>query len=189
MARVLAASRPLIALSMALALSLAVVAGLSTTPVSADDTQVFTPPFELGPQAGDMWNIIDANGDEGSITMLRVYPDPGRVASCPGKSGMATFRVETDALRAEEVTATFPDAVMDGYTFITLSVKDTAGEYLGAREIRGPLLEGGSLTVPLPEPPDDATERQVTIDVGMKVASACPNVDGGTVTFSQIEVS
>lgn len=177
---------PVPAIIACLALIAAVLAGV--TSAVADEAKTFTAPFDLGPRYGDMWNHVDVDPEAGSITILRVYPDPGRIASCPGKSGMAHFRVQADGLTASEVTATAPDVLMDGYTFLTLTVRDARGEYLGATELRGPLLEGVDLTVDLPPAPADATERALTIDFGMKVASACPNVDGGTVTFDSLVV-
>jgi hypothetical protein len=143
------------------------------------------PPFQPGPAGGDQFNYKSADGASGRVTLVRVYPQPGSF-NCSGEGGYATFIVQRDSTMApSSVDVSFTEAVLDGYTWITGLVRDpTTKTWYGGGKIRGPLTGDGTLHLGLTGA-GTATE----IVFGLEVASACPNIDGGTVRFTSVTVS
>jgi hypothetical protein len=174
---------------------------VSTSPVQAGGAggTTYKAPFTQGPSGPDpkvdQWNYLSADPATGTITVVRYNPTPGAF-NCAGNGGYDYLRVtHTVTDPVSTVTASYGQAALDGYTWVKANVSyvDSAGvtQWLGAAEQRGPLAADGSavpgtITVPLDFSPPAGTA--VTIDVGLQVASACPNVDGGTVQLQQVTV-
>lgn len=168
--------RKLMVGAAALGLALALPAGADTA---------YHPPFEAGPQGGDGNNQIMTDPSTGRVTIVRANVSPGAF-NCGGNGPFAFLRVSGTG-PVSHVKATFTQAVVDPYTWVEVLVKDAAGEFATPAAIeRGPLAGDGSLEFDLAEPIADGAA--FTIDVGLETASACPNVDGGTVMFTEVAV-
>lgn len=160
-----------------LLLALAAVALVAVVPGAHADEG-----FVAGPSGGDGQNTKIVDPPSGRVTVVRHNPVPGAF-NCGGSGGYAYLRAARQANGADEVVVRFTDAVVDSYTWITVQVLDGSGRWLGSGISRGPLASvDGTMTVPL----DEAVSGSVMVNVGLQVASACPNVDGGTVRFTSV---
>jgi hypothetical protein len=171
----------------------AIVALLALTllvPISGHAASTtYGPPWAMGPQGGDANNYFDRNQDTGQMTVLRVQAAGiSGGLGCGGSGGFSNFAVNHPAAGATAVTVAFSDAIVDPYTFIHLSVRD-GSSFLGSASVQGPIvhpvLGATSLTLTLPE----ASTGPIEIWFGIQVTSACPNVDGGTATFTSVAVT
>lgn len=149
----------------------------------------YTAPWTAAPGGGDQYNVVNTDATNGRISMARVYPVPA-VLSCGGASPYAGWRVKytRGTVPAGSVKAEWVDAATDGYTFLQVVVRDAQGLSRGAAEVRGPLTGTGSVTAAI----DDTKLKPgdvLTIDVHVKLSSACPDAGGGTVTVQKITVS
>jgi hypothetical protein len=175
-----------------------VAAGLLLNgPAKADTTYT---EFKQGPTAetstspgkDSFNNHVTTDPATGQVTVLRANPTPG-ATDCAGSGAFGYLRVDAVG-PADHVTVDYTNAVIDPYTWIEVLVRDasdpsnpTAAFLAPAAEKRGPVAElEGSINVPLSEPV--AAGAPFTVDVGLLTASACPNVDGGTITFGGVTV-
>lgn len=158
---------------------------LSPTLLDASAPGTYTAPFQSGPHGGDQYNIVNENPTTGRVTVLRASPFPGAF-NCAGQGGFADLRLTTAVpVSTSAVTVRYgAETVLDAYSWITLFVRDGAGNWLGGTQRRGPLAGAGALGTSLAAtlPPGSV----ITVLFGVQVASACPNVDGGTVGFSSV---
>ena len=146
----------------------------------------YTAPYKEGPTAGDQWAMSSATPDDGRILIGRAYPIFNPISCAPG-GAMAKLTIKHKVTgKLKSVTADFTEAAFDGYTFATVAVKDAKGKWLASDRVRGPLAGDGSVTAKL----FDTAKRGdvVTIHFGMEMASACPNLGGGTARFTQVTV-
>lgn len=174
--------------SALLALVLALTLVLPAAGVADEHGTTYSAPYELGPQGGDMWNYIDADEEEGRIFVGRAYPLYNPLSCAPG-GGYAKFEIvhELGDEPLTEVSATFSEAVVDSYAFVTLAVRTADGEWIASTRERGPLLLDGSLTAePFAQPHED--DDHVVVQFGIEIASACPHVNGGTALFDAVTV-
>lgn len=156
----------------------------TSSPATAATT--YAAPYESGPSGGDQYNHIEASPDDGTVTVLRANPTPGAI-SCGGSGGFAYLRV------AHPVTASVTSAVVaydaattSPFTWISVEARDSTG-YIGSGRIRGPMAaDAGRLVVTFDRAP--VVGDTLTVDFGLQVASACPNVDGGTVHFPEVSI-
>lgn len=147
----------------------------------------YTAPYEPGPQGGDQWNLVHVDEDEGRVLVGRAYPiyNPISCASGGGFVKLQVAHVVDGPLT--EVSATFADAAVDAYTFVTLAVRTADGDWIAGSKERGPLLLDGELTAEVfGEIPQD--DEHVIVQFGLEIASACPHANGGTVRFESITV-
>jgi hypothetical protein len=152
-------------------------------PANAGTT--YSAPYETGPQGGDSSNHIQVDPATGRITVLRANLTPGAVA-CGGSGPSSYLRIHAVG-PASTVTASYTEAAIDPYTWVKVLVKDAAANFLAPAAIdRGPIVGDGSLTVALS--PAIAEGVPFTVDFGLEAASACPNVDGGTLRFTGVAV-
>jgi len=162
--------------------------GSVTVPATAAASRTYSPPYSAGPQGGDSNNFISNDPTTGRITVARAYPSPGAF-NCAGKGGFAYDRIRPKVTgKVTAVTVDVSDVVVDPYTWIKLSVRDYTGRWIGSKTVRGPLTGGAQLSTPV-QWRTAMVGHPMTIDVGLEVASACPNVDGGTARFADIVVA
>lgn len=167
-------------------ITIAAMAALLALSVAGADPATYAPPFTAGPSGGDAFNYRSVD-PQGRITVLRAYPQPGAF-NCGGAGGWATFVVSHPASGSEgAVGVLYADAVWDGYTWLTVLVRDGDGSWLGSAQVRGPGVGDGTMIVELDRAP--AAGTQMTIQFGIQVASACPNVNGGTARFTAVSVA
>jgi hypothetical protein len=167
-----------------------VVALALIAPASADTT--YAPPYQPGPRGGDEKVADTVVADQivvdpavGRVTVVGVNTAPGAV-NCGGGGPFAYLRVNAVG-PATTVSAAYTEAAVDPYAWIKVLVKDAAGNSLAPAWItRGPVAGDGVANVTLERPV--AEGEAFTVDVGLEVASACPNADGGTVRFTGVTV-
>jgi hypothetical protein len=152
-------------------------------------TTEYVAPYAMGPQGGDANNYFDVHPDTGRMTVLRVQAAGiSGGLGCGGSGGFSNFAVAHPDAGATAVTVSFSDALVDPYTFIHLSVRQ-GSSFLGSASVQGPIVSGvvgaSSLTLTLPE----ASTGPIDIWFGIQVTSACPNIDGGTATFTSVAVT
>lgn len=149
--------------------------------------------FEAGPEGGDQFNLIQ-RGDDGRITIVRAYPVPS-VISCGAAGGFSTYRItHTAAEPVGHVSVAWSQAAVDQYTFATVSVKDVeTGAFIGSHAERGPIVNTGHFDVEVDWPgqhdDQDPHSRDLQIDFGVQLTSACPSADAGTMRFDSVTVS
>ena len=178
--------RPLRILLAAL-LAVALVASSNTSDESAD----YPPPYEVGPSGGDAFNLMQTQED-GRIIVGRAYPLPSFL-SCEAQGGWTLFEITHHAAgEIPSVSVDFSDAAVDPYVFVTVNVIDADDEFLGSAHERGPLTSSGQITVPLSWPvlaeDEEFEPRDIRIQFGLEITSACPSVDAGTVKFDVVHV-
>jgi hypothetical protein len=155
--------------------------------VAGGGEKTFKPPFKLGSSGGDRYNYVEASRD-GAVTVARMYPLPPGGVECTGLAGWATLRaVHRTANPPSSVRVSYTDAVVDPYTFITVTAK-AGPRYIGARKIRGPVTGDGTVKVPLRWPGGDR-KRTVRVEFGLELTSGCPAVDGGHAQFTKVTLS
>ena len=169
---------------------LAGLAGLAWSPALAATatTTTFTPPYSAGPHGGDQYNLISLDPASGRVSAARAYPYPGAF-NCAGAGGYAYLRlrpVVTGPVSA--VTVDVSQAATDAYTWISLLVRDRAGRWLGGAKLRGPVIGSARLRTPLAWTPD-LVGHPILVDIGLELASACPNADGGTASFQDVVIT
>ncbi len=149
---------------------------------------VYTPPFAAGPSGGDQYNLVQTSED-GRITVGRAYPVPSAIG-CSGRAGYASFEItHTAAAPVVEVTVDHTEAAVDPYTFLSVNVIDDDGRFLGSGKLRGLLVGDGHVDVPVSWPAEpEFRARDVRIQVGLELTSACPAVDGGTLRVPTVTV-
>lgn len=163
------------------------VAALAAAPTAdATSTKTYTS-FKPGPQGGDQWSYHSASTD-GNVAVMRAYPIVG-VIGCGAGAPYAKLVVRHRAARQlRTVTATFTNAAVDPYTFVSVGVHDGKGRWYGVRKVRGPLGGDGTATLKV--------DRQVgrfpqdlVIEIGLEMSGACPSADGGMLQFTQVRVT
>lgn len=152
-----------------------------------------TPTWAQGPSGGDQYNVVNqADPATGRVTIGRLGLSPG-VIGCPGLGGFNSLQTTVPVTAAtKSVTISFADTAISAYTFVTGVVRPAGGDSLGSIYTRGPIANTGAITIPFTVPTDDkgnATISSVQVLAGLAVSSACPNVDGGTIRFTDLTVS
>lgn len=161
---------------------------LTSGAVAAEPLATYEPPFTAGPSGGDSFSYRNANAEDGRIIVGRAYPVYNPIQCGPG-GGWARLQVtHTVTEPISGVSATFTDALVDPYTFVTVAVRDADGDWLASARQRGPITDGGTISAALSAKSPKAGEV-VTIQFGLDMASACPHVNGGTARFTTITVS
>jgi hypothetical protein len=144
------------------------------------------------PSKDEFNNHETADPSTGQVTVLRANPTPG-VLNCAGTGVFDYLRV-TGAGPVSTVSVAYTQAVTTPFTFIDATIRlvnpdGSIGDYLGPEaKLRGPTANGsGALTIKLDVPITDGSG--FVVDMGLITSSACPNVDGGTVTFTGVTAS
>ena len=160
--------------------------GATAAPAHGDG-HVYKPPFKKGAQGGDEYNYISADPSSGQETIVRVYPQYNPFTCGGSHGGYVSLRLPVKVTeRVKSVEADYTNAVVDQYSFVTVTVK-RGNEYIGSKEIRGPLDGSGKVVVPidLGTAPKGST---IVVDFGLEVPSACPNVEIAEAQFTQVVV-
>lgn len=150
------------------------------------DLATYEPPYAEGSSGGDSSNLLHSD-DEGRIVVARAHPRPSFL-SCAAYAGWQNFRITHEATEAfGNVRIALADVVVDPYTFLSVSVHDAAGEFIGSAKVRGPLtaLEHG-LDVPITWNGDGFEPQTVQLEFGLELTSACPSADAGTARFTAV---
>jgi hypothetical protein len=169
-----------------------IVALAALTLIAASPAHAEPPTFQPGPKGGDEYNVVNtADPATGRVTIVRVGARAGAV-NCPGNGGFALLQTPAAVSAvSRSVTIRYAETVIDPYTWITASVRTPSGDLLGGAKQRGPIADSGDIRVGFSVPVDGAGNAiiaSVVVFVGLEVASACPNVDGGTVRFTDVTV-
>jgi plastocyanin len=161
---------------------------VSPTLLDASAPGTYTAPFQAGPKGGDQYNVVNEQPAQGRVSIARAYPFPGAF-NCAGQGGFASLRVSPAVPQStSSVTVHYSaETALDAYSWITLLVRDGSGNWLGGVQRRGPLAGPGALGATLATTMPQGSV--ITVQFGLQVASACPNVDGGTVQFSSVTLS
>lgn len=148
-------------------------------------TTTYTPTYGLGPAGGDQFNLVERDAATGEMSILRYNPVPANSGlGCGGTGGWATFSIAHTAGSAiQSVTANYSEAIVDPYSFMSVSVYQN-GRFVDTKVVRGPILEDGTLTLE----PRTAATGDVEILFGLQVSSACPNVDLARAVFDSVTV-
>jgi hypothetical protein len=150
--------------------------------------RVYKAPYKNGPQGGDEFNFISRDRDAGTISVLRLFPGIPPVVGCEPEpsAGWSMFRVGHHVTKpVKAVTADF-SAMLDGYAWVTVGARNAAGRWLGVRKFQGPFEGSRKLTAKLFKRPDRGDH--MTIEFGLQLGDACPQVGAGQVEFSSIQV-
>lgn len=166
-------------------LLLAVLALLVPSAARASTTS-YGPPYGNGPSGGDEYNDIERNGTTGEMSILRYNPVPANAGlGCGGSGGWANFEIpHTASSPITKVTVDFRDAIVDPYSFMSLSVYQN-GSYVDTEIVRGPVLGNGAIVLE----PRTAATGDVVIWFGLQVSSACPNLDIARAVFTGVTVT
>jgi hypothetical protein len=157
------------------------------------ETKTYTPAWQIGPsnQGVDQQNSYMLDPATGQMTVLRVGASANIGGlGCAGRGPYASFeKVETTTGVIKSVKVHYDNALIDPYTFISFQAYQN-GHFVGTREVRGPLLGAGDLTIDLSKHGNITSDitGPLTLWFGLNVPSACPNFDGGTLTFSSLTV-
>lgn len=165
-----------------------VMALLPATAKAAEEETTYHPPYAVGPDDGGTGSYRSADPEDGRVVVARIYPVYNPIQCGPGGAHAKLVVEHTITSAVSAVTAEFTDAIVDPYTFVTLAVRDTEGEWLASTRVRGPITgDGEPLTAELfgasPEPGET-----VEVHFGLEQASGCPQANFGTATFPQITV-
>ena len=161
---------------------------LTSGAVAAGTETTYQPPYAAGPQGGDSFSQRSANTADGRVFVARAYPIFNPIQCGPG-GAFARLQVDHTITSAiTKVSATFSEAAVDPYTFVSLAIRDSKGNWLASTRTRGPIVDGGTITANLFKPSPKAGQV-VTVQFGLDMASACPHVNGGTAKFTSITVS
>ncbi|HYI44520.1 MAG TPA: hypothetical protein VE174_03540 [Actinomycetota bacterium] len=174
--------------SVSLVLGL-VASGLVATPAGGQQAkrQVIQkkPPYKMGPTGGDEFNEIQADPDSGRISIVRLYPEPGPVGCPDSHAAWANFKVvqKLKKRRIRHITARYGDFEADGYTWLTITVRQR-GESIGYRSLQGPAAaQGGVLRAKLWKWP---RKGKLTVLFGLQVSSNCPQGEASSVSIPQV---
>ncbi len=146
------------------------------------------PPYKLGPQGGDEFNHIEMDRQEGRITIVRSYPEPGAFGCPDSKAAWATFvvRHRVRKRRPRAVAVHYDEAEMDGYTWITVTVRRRK-KSIGYRSVQGPMAAGsGKLVAKLMRRPRKG--QRLRIQFGLQVSSNCPQGEASSVRLPLVWV-
>ena len=138
-----------------LAIAALVAASLFATAPSAharrSAVRTYGPPYAAGPSGGDEWNYISADGDDRTGQRVPVLPAAGVHRSCGGAGGFANLqlvhRVQGSMGR---VTRRVRGLRVGRPTRSSrVLVRTASGRWLGAKKVRGPAADAGTIEVPI----------------------------------------
>lgn len=151
---------------------------------AAPPTTTYEPPFAVGPTGGDR-GYASAE-PAGRVTVARAYPMIGPI-SCPGGGSYATLVVQHKGKApVRRVTASYADALVDPFVYVTVGVRDATGRWVGSLKTGG-AQGSGELVVPVRW--DRSVRLPLQVQFGLELSTACPHADAGTIRFTRVTVS
>ena len=149
---------------------------------------VHEPPYKAGPTGGDEFNRVEADPSSGSMAVLRTFPGVPPVVGCTPEpaAGWAMFRVKHDVKQPVSRVSVAYTAALDAYSWITVGVRDSKGEWLGVKKLQGPLAGQGDVTAKLFDKPSRG--ETITIEFGLQLGDACPQVGTAAAMFPSVTV-
>jgi hypothetical protein len=174
---------------LVLAAGLVTAAALSTNAQAAGRTSSYNAPFQRGPiSAKSTWNVQSAS-PKGRVTVGRVYVIPA-VAGCGNGSPFAKLQITHRAKApVTNVAVKYNQAEVDPYTFLRVGIRDAAGNWLGTKAFRGPIVNNGTVNVPVAWPGNEPVPNTIVVEFGLEESGACPSADAGTINFVQVRVT
>lgn len=170
------------------------LAGAIGTPGAQAGGTTYRAPYSAGPQTANVGSgYIDVNTDTGEVTVFKVNPVPGAIG-CSAQGAMGYLQVSHPINGTEDkVMLVYKNASLTQYSWLKVNVyatSDGATKAVGSFSQRGQkVAETGTIVVPLDTAGLEGATGALTIDFGIETGSACPNADGGTVTFPAVAVN
>jgi hypothetical protein len=170
----------------------ALVLAATFVPTAAEGAKkkgaVHEPPYKAGPQGGDSFNWIQADPSSGNMAVVRTFPGIPPVVGCAPEpsAGWAMFQIKHDVKSPVSKVTLEYTAAIDPYAWITVGVRDAKGGWLGVKKKQGPLAESGTVTVDLfdkPKPGD-----KITVEFGLQLGDACPQVGEASAMFPSVTI-
>jgi hypothetical protein len=150
--------------------------------------EVLEPPYKAGPSGGDEFNHIESDPDAGSVRVIRLFPGFSPVVGCAPEpaAGWAMLVARHKVTSAvHKVTVNF-DAQLEFYAWVTAALRDEKGRWLGVEKMQGPHVGGAKLVVrPHHNVPIGST---MTVEFGVQLGDACPQLGVASATFPSIVV-
>jgi len=72
---------------------------------------------------------------------------------------------------------------------LRVGIRDTAGNWLATKAVRGPIANKGTVRVPVAWPANEGLPNTIVVEFGLEQAGACPSADVGTVNFTGVRVT
>ena len=165
------------------------LAALPAGAVATADGNKHGPPYKKGPSGGDAWNFIHADRQTGEILILRTFPGIPPVVGCALEpaAGWAMFRVPHKVTEPIKKVTVNWEGALEPYAWITVGVRTASGKWLGVKKFQGPDAGGGKVTTGLHH--RARRGQTVTIEFGLQLGDACPQVSGGAVRFNSVKVN
>jgi len=174
------------------------VAGVAGIPTAQANGTTYRAPYQAGPSGGTAGDgglertHSSVDPATGTVSVFQASVVPGPVG-CAATGPMAYLQVQHPINGDEDkVLIAYDDATLSQYSWLKVNVyAPVDGETIaiGSFAQRGQkVAEDGNIVVALD---DVALEpgSTMTINFGIEVGSACPNVDGGTVKFPTVAVN
>ncbi|MGH2754082.1 MAG: hypothetical protein ACRDLB_06570 [Actinomycetota bacterium] len=177
---------PLLAVVLAALIVPSVAQGAPS--VAAKKGTVHEPPYKPGPTGGDEFNHIEADPSSGNMAVLRVFPGIPPVVGCTPEpsAGWAMFHVKHTVKQPVSKVSVAYTAALDAYSWITVGARDAKGEWLGVKKRQGPLAEEAEVTASLFDRPKRG--EKITIEFGLQLGDACPQVGQASAMFPSVTV-
>ena len=149
---------------------------------------VHEPPYKAGPSGGDEFNHIEADPSSGNMAVLRLFPGIPPVVGCAPEpsAGWAMFQAKHKVRQPVSKVTLAYSAALDAYSWISVGARDSKGEWLGVKKRQGPHAGEGQLTVRLFDKPKPG--ETITIEFGLQLGDACPQVGEASAMFPSVTV-
>ncbi len=166
-----------------------VTAAMPAGAIARDNGNKHSPPYKKGPSGGDEWNYIHADPETGEMMLLRLFPGFPPVVGCfpEPAAAWAMFHVEHKVTApVKKVTANY-EGLTEPYAWITVGVRNKRGAWLGVKKFQGPHAGSGKVTTFLHHRAQRG--QPITIEFGLQLGDACPQVSGAAVSFTSVKVN
>ena len=149
---------------------------------------VHEPPYKAGPSGGDQFNFVQADASSGNMAVFRLFPGVPPVVGCEPEpaAGWAMFQVKHHVMEPVSKVTLEYTAALDAYSWITVGVRDSKGEWLGVKKLQGPFARSGNLTVKLFKRPQRHSE--MTVEFGLQLGDACPQAGSASAMFPSVTI-
>ncbi len=178
-----------------LLLAVAALAVIGMPRAEASGT-TYRAPFAAGPTSdggdgGGEYTYSSVDPATGQVDILSLNIVPGAVG-CGATGAFGYLRVShTVTEPVNRVMFAYSGASLTQYAWLKLNARgvvDGVEQYVASKGVRGQMLnDSGIFVAELDSQPDLGSV--MTIDFGLESGSACPNADGGRVTFSAVSVN